>query len=94
MMTLVHIVDLQGLLYLDLCERVCVSVCESGGLGGWGGGGGSGGRSNFLSVLGVSNTFRTCIQQKQCFEKKCSQPDMTPHTDNLFFFLNNSPALT
>ena len=34
MMTLVHIVDLQGLLYLDLCERVCVSVCESGGVGG------------------------------------------------------------
>ena len=79
MMTLVHIVDLQGLLYSDLYERVCVKVAV------WGG---SGGRSNFLSVLGVSNTFRTCVQQKQRFEKKCSQPDI------FFFFFNNSPALT
>ena len=37
-------------------------MCERGG-------GGSGGWSNFLSVLGVSNTFRTCVQRKQRFEK-------------------------
>ena len=76
--------------WVSVC--VCLSACESGsGGGGGGGGGGIWWPEQFSSMPGVSksNMFRTCVQRKQKFFK-CSQPDMTPHTQTFFFFKQQS----
>ena len=73
-----------------MCVCVCLPVKVAVG-GGGGAGGGIRGPEQFSSMPGVSksNMFRTCVQRKQHFFK-CSQPDMTPHTQTLFFFKQQS----
>ena len=40
---------------------------------------------NLVNTAGVTDTFKTCVEKTQCFEKMCTTKHDATYTDSDFF---------